>query len=99
MAVGLFQKAVSLDPNSPRHGPGWPWLSTISMVLDRPGALTLEMEAAEQAQKLRPTLRKPSSRSETSPTPSASLVKRSSTLSVQSVSEGAGMLRRLFAGR
>ena len=57
MAVGLFQKAVSLDP---QFAEAWARLAMaqhhLYWVLDRPGALTLEMEAAEQAQKLAPDL-------------------------------------------
>ena len=56
-AVGLLKKAVSLDP---QFAEAWAGLTrayhNLYWVFDRPGALSLEMEAAAEAEKLAPDL-------------------------------------------
>jgi len=57
MSVSLFQKAVSLDP---QFAEAWAGLAmahhNLYWAFDRPGELTLEMEAAKRAQELAPDL-------------------------------------------
>jgi serine/threonine protein kinase/tetratricopeptide (TPR) repeat protein len=57
MCISLFQKAVSLDP---QFAEAWAGLAmshhTLYWAFDRPGELTLEMQAAQRAQELAPDL-------------------------------------------
>jgi TolB-like protein/tRNA A-37 threonylcarbamoyl transferase component Bud32/TolA-binding protein len=57
ISVGLFQKAVSLDPE---FAEAWAYLAIAHRLLywayDRPGELTLLMDAAKRAQQLAPDL-------------------------------------------